>query len=134
MDAADMELYGVALHNFWQNTNDDKLIATRDDGQSVEIPLDTFFQDESDFSPRERTALGLCHGRVLDVGAGAGRHSLVLQERGLSVCALDVCAQACDIMRQRGVKDVRHSDVFSLEDETFDTLLMLMHGICIVGD
>jgi len=81
----------------------------------------------------ERRALSRCRGRVLDAGAGAGRHALELQARGLDVVAVDVSPEAVAVMRDRGVRDARVTDVFDLVDERFDTVLMLMHGLGIVG-
>lgn len=81
----------------------------------------------------ERRALSACRGRVLDAGAGAGRHALELQHRGLEVVALDVAPEAVAVMRDRGVHDARTGDVFTLEGERFDTVLMLMHGLGVVG-
>ncbi len=73
-------------------------------------------------------------GRVLDVGAGAGCHSLALQERGADVTAIDISPLSVDVMLRRGVKDARVADLF---DESFagcyDTVLMLMNGSGIVG-
>jgi SAM-dependent methyltransferase len=81
----------------------------------------------------ERRALSACRGRVLDAGAGAGRHALELQRRGLDVVALDVAPEAVAVMRDRGVRDPTEGDVFTLENERFDTVLMLMHGLGVVG-
>ena len=92
-----------------------------------------FFRGPGEFSALDEAALDLCRGRVLDVGAGAGCHSLVLQARGLSVTALDVAPEAVEVMRRRGVRDVRCGDIFSFAGERFDTLLMLMNGIGLVG-
>ena len=50
-----------------------------------EIPLATLFRSYESMPKIERKALDLVKGRVLDVGAGAGCHSLVLQEKGLSL-------------------------------------------------
>ena len=36
-------------------------------------------------------------------------------------------------MKERGVKNVREQDFFTLENEHYDTILMLMNGIGIVG-
>ena len=89
----------------------------------------------------ERKALDLAKGRVLDVGAGAGCHSLVLQEKGMDVTAIDISPLSVETMKKRGVKKVLEQDffelgsqqhVFTLEGQ-YDTILMLMNGIGIVG-
>jgi len=81
----------------------------------------------------ERRALAACRGRVLDAGAGAGRHALELQRTGLEVVAVDISPDAVAVMRDRGVRDARVGDVFDLAGERFDTVLMLMHGLGVVG-
>jgi SAM-dependent methyltransferase len=81
----------------------------------------------------ERTALELCRGPVLDVGAGAGRLSLELQALGLAVTALDAAPAAVTIMRERGVRDARCEDVFAHRGGPYATLLLVMHGIGLVG-
>lgn len=82
----------------------------------------------------EEAALGLATGRVLDVGAGAGAHSLTLQRSGLTVVALDVAPRAVAVMRRRGVNDARCGDLSTLAGEHFDTILMLMNGAGLAGD
>lgn len=54
------------------------------------MPVANLFRTESQMPVLERRALSLCSGRVLDVGAGAGCHSLALQQRGLEVTAVDI--------------------------------------------
>jgi SAM-dependent methyltransferase len=103
------------------------------DGEEDRTPARVFFRGPEEFSSLEEAALDLCRGRVLDVGAGAGCHSLVLQDRGLAVVAIDVAPDAVEVMRSRGVRDVRCGDVFAWAGERFDTLLILMNGIGLVG-
>ena len=81
----------------------------------------------------ELRALSLCRGRVLDLGAGAGRHALELQARGHAVTAVDVSCDAVAVMRERGVRDARCGDLDTVDGELFDTILLLMHGIGLVG-
>jgi hypothetical protein len=71
---------------------------------------------------------------VLDVGAGAGCHSLALQTRGLDVVAVETCAEFVEVMVQRGVMDARCVPPAEVDDGPFDRLLLLMHGLGIVGD
>lgn len=99
-----------------------------------EMPVPMLFRTESDMNALERTALRHCRGRVLDVGAGAGCHALVLQNRGLPVTAIDVSPLSVDTMRRRGVNDARACDFF--DDDCggpFDTVLLLMNGMGVCG-
>jgi len=68
----------------------------------------------------ELLALSLCRGKVLDIGAGAGSHTLVLQRQGLEVTALEVSPGAANVMQKRGVKTVVQQDVFQYQNEKFD--------------
>lgn len=97
-----------------------------------EIPVATLFRTLEDMPAIERRALELANGAILDVGAGAGCHSLALQEMGKQVTAIDISPLAVATMRERGVVDVREQDFFALDGQ-FDTILMLMNGIGIVG-
>jgi SAM-dependent methyltransferase len=82
----------------------------------------------------EQRALTLAHGRTLDVGAGAGSHSLYLQnERNLEVTAIDISPNAVQACRLRGVTKVYVQDIMTLENEKFDTILLLMNGTGIFG-
>jgi SAM-dependent methyltransferase len=80
----------------------------------------------------ERMALDLAKGKTLDVGAGSGCHSLVLQEKGIDVTAIDISPLSVETMKDRGVKKIMEQDFFTLKGQ-FDTILMLMNGIGIVG-
>lgn len=97
-----------------------------------EIPVKMLFRKENEMPSIERKALSMARGRTLDVGAGAGCHSLVLQQRGTDVTAIDISPLSVETMKLRGVKEVKQQDFFEV-DECFDTILMLMNGIGIVG-
>ena len=93
----------------------------------------TMFRPFSQMGEMERQGLECCQGKVLDVGAGSGCHSLVLQDRGLDVTAMDISPGCVDVMTARGVKQVLHESLFALGKGNYDTLLMLMNGIGICG-
>ncbi len=101
-------------------------------GLTQEVWIESFFRDLEDLPPQESMALALCRGKVLDLGAGTGSHSWLLQEQGIPVWALDRSAVAVVIMQERGVQQIIHTDIFTFEGQRFDTLLLLMNGIGLV--
>ena len=98
-----------------------------------EIPVETLFRSFEEMPVQEQEAIKLCKGRVLDVGAGSGCHSLELHRRGLDVLAIDISQLSVEVMTERGV----NARLVNFFDETFqehfDTILMAMNGIGIVG-
>ena len=98
-----------------------------------EIPVETLFRSMEEMPVQERKAIELCRGRVLDAGAGSGCHSSILMERGHEVVAIDISELSVEVMRQRGI-DARIINFFDETfQEKFDTILMAMIGIGIVG-
>jgi SAM-dependent methyltransferase len=134
MNPEPMTLHGRSLLDYYHGDRTAGIILRRDDGFEATLPVSVFFRSEADFLPGEIEAVNLSRGHVLDIGAGSGIHSLVLQSRGLQVTAIDIDPNAVSIMIDRGVKDARCVDAMKFEDGPFDTLLMLGHGIGITGD
>jgi SAM-dependent methyltransferase len=132
MDPHAMDLYGAALLAYLDGDVDSELVFRRDDGHEGRLPVRAFFRSPDAFTPLEAAALESCSGHVLDVGAGTGLHSLALQARDVAVTALDVSPAAVEVMTRRGVRHVWRADVFALERQRFDTVLMLGHGIGLV--
>ena len=130
MDA--MKPHGQALLDYYGGNTTIEMILERDDGLQVRLPVSVFFRTPDAFFPLEDTAIELCKGRVLDIGAGTGLHALALQERGHAVTAQDISPEAVDVMKKCGVQDVRVGDIFRFPPEPFDTLLLLGHGIGMV--
>ena len=134
MSAEAMGPYGQALLDYFRGEPLATIVVHRSDGHADNLPASVFFREPASFSPIEQAALNLCRGTVLDIGAGTGCHSLALQERGVPVLALDVSPQALEILAGRGVEACRQADVFEFQGGPFDTLLLMMHGIGMVGD
>ena len=81
----------------------------------------------------ERIALEEAQGRILDVGAGSGCHSIALQKLGKAAVAIDISPLSVDVMKRRGL-DARQINLFDETfNEKFDTILMLMNGTGFVG-
>lgn len=124
---------GRAIMEFAKTGKADTLrvLSSMFDEDEIDVPY--LFRTVSDMPETERTALSMAEGRVLDVGAGAGCHSLALQERA-SVTAIDISPMSVEAMTMRGVKDARCIDVFDTSlNEQFDTILLLMNGTGIAG-
>lgn len=98
-----------------------------------EIPVSTLFRTLEEMPVQEKKAIELCSGRVLDVGAGSGCHSIILKEKGLEVVAIDISELSVEVMKERGI-DARNINFFDgTFIEKFDTILFAMNGIGIVG-
>ncbi|MFX0154994.1 MAG: methyltransferase domain-containing protein [Candidatus Hodarchaeota archaeon] len=129
-----MEPFGEALEDFYNGKKNAEIILIRDDGLEFNVPVEYFFRSPKGFSNLEKQAIRLCKGKVLDMGAGVGPHSLELQRLGLEVYAIDISSHACEIMKKRGVKNVQCTDFYNLTMDSFDTILLLGRSIGFVGD
>lgn len=99
-----------------------------------EIPVKQLFRNFTEMPALEQEALRMSEGRILDVGAGSGCHSLALQEMGKTVKAIDISPLSVEVMLKRGVKDACLENFFNEQfSGSFDTILMLMNGSGIVG-
>ena len=127
-----MDPMGRAIADYWKTGTADRLRVFSPMFEEDEIPLQTLFRNYEDMPEIERMALDLAKGKTLDVGAGSGCHSLVLQEKGIDVTAIDISPLSVETMKDRGVKKIMEQDFFTLKGQ-FDTILMLMNGIGIVG-
>lgn len=95
-----------------------------------------YFSEHSAWTRRERQAIRLVKGRVLDVGSGAGRFALYLQKRGHDVTAIDNSPGAVKVCKLRGVKKARLlsiMDVHKLKAGSFDTVIMMGSNFGLFG-
>lgn len=124
---------GAAIADYWRNGVAGRLRVFSTDFDEDEMPVDSLFREFDEMPPLEQKALKLAAGRILDVGAGAGCHTLALQELGHDdVTAIDISPLSVETMQAQGVKRALEQDFWTIE-EKYDTVLMLMNGIGIVG-
>lgn len=128
----DMDVFGDALKDYYKGNFNHTLWLHNSYGSPEEMPVDVFFRVEGELPDLERTALALCNGKTLDIGAGAGSHALMLQQSGTDVTALEISPGATEVMKLRGVKKAINTDIWKYEEEKYDTLLLMMNGIGLV--
>lgn len=120
---------GKAIWDYYHQENPENLQTETSISELDELPVDYLFRDFEEMNKLEQKALKLAQGKVLDIGAGAGSHSLYLQNnRHLEVTALDISPLSIEICRLRGVKRAVAENMLAFSGETFDTILLLMNG------
>jgi SAM-dependent methyltransferase len=122
-----IDLIGQAIYAYHFKGDDTPINTFIDDEPDAEMPPALFFRDKRQMNHLEREALKRCKGQVLDVGAAAGCHSLILQRAGNNVTALEISAPACEVMQGRGIKNIVQEDIYH-HTGTYDTILLLMNG------
>ena len=107
---ADKDPMGSAIADYFNRQKADRLRVFSSLFDEDEIPVKELFRTEKQMPALERNALQLATGKILDVGAGSGCHSLALQETGKEVHAIDISPLSVDVMRKRGVRHANQSN------------------------
>ena len=126
------DLFGQALQDYSAGKEKTLYLETSY-GTREEMPVSHYYRDYDGLPDLEIIALQFCSGQILDVGAGAGVHSLILQENNNTVTALEISSGACQVMKEAGVKNILNADIYTLTKRKFDTILILMNGLGLAG-
>ncbi len=128
-----MDILGSALLDFQEGnySEDITTFSSLDEEDVLAIPY--LFRDFEKMPLIEQKALAFCKGKVLDVGCGAGSHSIYLQKNGFNVMGLDQSEGAIQVCRARGIKRTVCTEFLNFFETGFDTILLLMNGIGISG-
>ena len=128
------DLFGKAILDFQTNNSPEDLITETTISEEDEMSVAYLFRSYNEMPKMEQRALQLAKGKILDVGCGAGSHSLTLQnDRNLDVTSIDISPNAIQACSLRGLKKAKVEDVMTLENEKFDTILLLMNGAGMCG-
>lgn len=127
------DLFGQALLDYQNGNYTEDIITSTSISEEDVLPLPYLFRNYAEMPKLEQKSLDLAQGTVLDVGCGAGSHSLYLQEKGFDVKAIDISKGAIEVCKQRGIKNAEVKNVLD-ETATFDTILLLMNGTGVFED
>ncbi|MFV5686994.1 class I SAM-dependent methyltransferase [Flavobacterium sp. ZT3R25] len=128
------DLFGKAILDFQTKNSPEDLITETTISEEDEMSVAYLFRSYDEMPHMEQKALQLAKGKILDVGCGAGSHSLSLQnERNLDVTSIDISPNAIHACTLRGLKKAKVQDVLTLENEKYDTILLLMNGAGMCG-
>jgi SAM-dependent methyltransferase len=121
----------------WVRGGTDPEILERDDGfidagAGPEVYLAPF----DSWPAVERQAMRLARGPVVDVGCGAGRVGLHLQDRGVDVTGIDVSAMAVRACRIRGLRRAERVSAAQLTPRLpeFQTVVLFGNNFGMFGD
>lgn len=120
--------FGEAIRDYFEKGKASDIAVNSNYTKDETIPAAYFFRTEKEMPGVETAALKMCKGKVLDVGAAAGCHSIILQKKGYSISALEKSELAAEVLRKRGIQKVICQNIYSYSEEQFDTILLLMNG------
>lgn len=128
------DLFGKAMFDFQTNNSPEDIITGTTISEEDEMSVDYLFRSYNEMPKIEQKALQLASGKILDVGCGAGSHSLSLQnDRNLDVISIDISEKAIETCKLRGIKDAKVQNILDFDGEKFDTIILLMNGVGIFG-
>lgn len=129
------DAYGRLLRAY-HDSGEAAEIIERDDGYvSPGMDAGRYFLSPAEWPARINQALEHTHGRVLDIGCGAGQHAIALREDGLDVVGIDLSAGAVEVCRDRGLESIHQRGIGELEqfdDDAFETILLLGNNFGLV--
>ncbi len=129
-----MGVLGTALWDHHLGAPHRPLVVECDRAADEEMSQALFFLPLAQMAPLDQLALQQARGQVLDVGAGAGRHSLALQDMGHSPTALEADADCARLCMARGVARVEAAPWQTYRPgPVYDTALALMNGAGLAG-
>lgn len=121
------DVFGRAILDYQLGNYTEDIITSTSISDEDILPISYLFRDFNEMPILEQKALEMATGSILDIGCGAGSHSLYLEEKGLKVKSIDISEGAIETCNLRGLKNAHRLNVYD-ETQTFDTLLLLMNG------
>lgn len=132
------DAFGQALWDYHNSENESTYTTERDDGRRESAEIAHYFQPYDQWEDLTKEAMNYIRDgdSVLDVGCGAGRHTLWLQSLGHDVVAIDRSPLAIKTCEERGVEDCEVMSLSNLDfpSNSFDTVLVVGNILGLGGD
>ena len=133
-----VDAYGEQLWSYFKTGEPKNEIIERDDGllSLGQYGGNLYFSEYRDWQKIDKEAMKYVRGRVLDIGCGAGRHSLYLQGKGFDVTGIDNSPLAIKVSRQRGLKKAKAigiEEIGQFRPDSFDTVIMMGNNFGLFG-
>ena len=128
------DLMGQAIWDFHHDNSPEDLLTETTISELEVMSVAYLFRAFDKMNLIEKKAMELSRGKVLDIGAGAGAHSIYLQDDlGMDVTALEISQKSSEVCKLRGIRKVVCQHLLDFKEEKYDTILLLMNGTGIFG-
>lgn len=130
------DAFGHEIYDHYQGKGAYEIVE-RDDGFfSLSPGPELYFLEHADWPPSEQQAIKYACGKTLDIGCGAGRHSLYLQAQGFDIMGIDISPLAVEVCKARGLQNAQVCPITQVSSRlgVFDTILMLGNNFALVGN
>ncbi|MFY1110448.1 MAG: class I SAM-dependent methyltransferase [Methanosarcinaceae archaeon] len=137
------DVYGHEIYDCFRGKCGSELVECEYGHSCVSESPAVYLSEYEDWPSQQQKAMNYVRGRVLDIGCGAGRHALYLQEKGFDVLGIDTSPLAVEVCKQRGLKKVKVMSIIEVgsaidpkvdsEPGKFGTILMLGNNFGLFG-
>lgn len=130
------DVYGQELWAHFSKREGYEIVERNDGYFSISSGPKTYFSEYKDWGEQEKKAMKFVKGRVLDIGCGAGRHSIYLQGKGFNVIGIDNSPLAIRVCKLRGLKKAKIisiNEIDKFKPNSFDTIIMMCNNFGLFG-
>jgi SAM-dependent methyltransferase len=130
------DAYGHEISDYLKGNLHAYEVVEREDGYvDISYGPKGYLAEYKDWPPWQRKGIRFARGEVLDIGCGAGRCLLYLQQKGLDVTGIDISPLAIKVCKQRGVKKALVKSITEIGPDLgiFDTIIMYGNNFGLFG-
>lgn len=130
------DAYGQEIYAQFKGRESFEIVEREDGYFGASSGVRIYFSKYEEWQVHEKEAIKFAKGKILDIGCGAGRHSLYLQEKGFDVLGIDKSPLAIKTCKERGLikaSVLSIEDIEQLKPERFDTIIMLGNNFGLFG-